>query len=65
MKSALRILSAALLLLVVIAATSANRTLAAEPIGNSLLQRESLNGLDLPAGGELVLEVGVVDRRCD
>jgi hypothetical protein len=51
MKSALRILSAALLLLVVIAATSANRTLAA--------------GLDLPARGELVLEVGVVDRRCD
>ena len=44
MKSALRILSAALLLLLLIAATCPNRTLAAEPVR-----------LDQPARGELVL----------
>src|SRR5579859_5435987 len=51
MKSALRILSAALLLLALIAATCPNRAVAAPA------------RLDLAACRQFVLEVGVVDRR--
>jgi hypothetical protein len=51
MKSALRILSAALLLLLAIAAMCPNRAIAA-----------GRRSLDQSARGELVLEVRVIDR---
>ena len=54
MKSALRILYAALLLLLLIAATCPNRALAAGAVQ-----------LDLAARAELVLEIGVIDRSGD
>ena len=74
MKSALRILYAALLLLLLIAATCPNRALAAHlslppggapayfslPLGGGLGR-----GSDQTARAELVLEIGVIDRGGD
>ena len=63
MKSALRILYAALLLLLLIAATCPNRALAAHlsvPLGGG-----PGRGSDQTARAELVLEIGVIDRGGD